>query len=102
MGVLFEATRYAAGSQDEISAETLLELCHNLLTRDKSQESNVVQLAHLSIKEYLTTGKWTEAEAHAVAAKSCLVALTENTSEHGLQRGPVGELLTYQNMLAIG
>ncbi|KAF8436736.1 hypothetical protein BGX38DRAFT_62102 [Terfezia claveryi] len=39
-----------------------------------------------SVKEYLIAGKWTEAEAHAIAAKSCLAALIENISEHGPQR----------------
>ena len=77
MEILLEATRYATGSQDEISAETLLDLCRNLLTWDKSEKSNVVQFAHLSVKEYLISGKWTEVEAHAMAAKSCLTTLIE-------------------------
>ncbi|RPB17905.1 hypothetical protein L211DRAFT_854672, partial [Terfezia boudieri ATCC MYA-4762] len=83
MEMLLEATRYATGSQDIISAEVLLELCRNLLTWDKSEKSNVVQFAHLSVKEYLIAGKWTEAEAHAIAAKSCLTVLI---SENGLPR----------------
>ncbi|RPB20958.1 hypothetical protein L211DRAFT_462101, partial [Terfezia boudieri ATCC MYA-4762] len=83
MEMLLEATRYAIGSQDIISAEVLLELCRNLLTWDKSEKSNVVQFAHLSVKEYLIGEKWTEAEAHAIAAKSCLTVLI---SENGLPR----------------
>ncbi|KAF8429793.1 hypothetical protein EV426DRAFT_570832 [Tirmania nivea] len=43
MEMLLNATGYATGSQD-ISAETLLELCRNLLTWDQSQRSNVVNL----------------------------------------------------------
>ena len=81
MEMLLEATRYATRSQDEVSPETLLDLCRNLLTWDKSEKSNVVQFAHLSVKEYLIAKKWTEAEAHAIAARSCLVVLTEKTHE---------------------
>jgi len=82
MELLLEATRYATGSQD-ISAESLLELCRNLLTWDKSEKSNVVQFAHLSVKEYFIAGKWTEAEAHGIAANACLMALIK---EH--ENGP--------------
>ena len=56
MEVLLKATRYATGSQDT-SAEVLLELCRNLLTWDKFKNSNVVQFAHLSIKEYFIARK---------------------------------------------
>jgi len=81
MEMLLDATRYATGPHNEISAETLLDLCRNLLTWDKSKKSNVVQFAHLSVKEYLISRKWTEVEAHAMAAKSCLTTLIEKPHE---------------------
>lgn len=52
----------------ELSVETLLKICHNLLVLDR--QSNIVRVAHLSVREFLEKGVGT-INAHTMASKFC-------------------------------
>lgn len=57
----------------ELSVETLLKICHNLLVLDR--QSNIVRVAHLSVREFLKKRPGI-INAHTMASKFCLTYMT--------------------------
>lgn len=57
----------------DLDKETILRFCNNLVTWDS--ELDVLRFAHLSVQEFLEETLCKTADAHAMAAETCLLAL---------------------------
>lgn len=53
-----------------LDARSVFKICHNLLTLDL--QSNIVQFAHLSVREFLEQTQFTTTEAHMMALEGCI------------------------------
>ena len=87
-------------------AHAVLSTCSSLLAVVTVDESPVIQFAHFSVKEYLTSGRLAEAKetvsrfhvsmipAHTIVAQACLgvlLHLDENITRDGLEDFPLAE-----------
>ena len=72
------AVSATVGHNTDVSRETILDLCFNLVIIDKALD--VFRFAHLSVREFLETKSAYEvSQAHATIAKGCLSLLIANT-----------------------
>ena len=98
---------YLADWRPEDPVHTVLSICSSLLVVIKQGEgSPVVQFAHFSVKEYLTSARLSEAKdaishfhvsmspAHTIVAQACLgvlLHLDENITKDSLEKFPLVE-----------
>ncbi|KAL0631453.1 hypothetical protein Q9L58_009685 [Maublancomyces gigas] len=79
---LWTKLSYWPGSIPRDGANTLLELCHNLVTWDGQLQ--VVRFAHLSVQEYLES-EFNSVDSHSMAAECCLLLLDPILASPGEQ-----------------
>jgi ankyrin repeat protein len=60
--------------EERLTGHVLLKLCHNLLTID--QQSDVVKIAHPSIRDFLENKYAPMVDSHILVAKTCLAFLS--------------------------
>ena len=97
---------FLADWRPEDPAQAVLSTCSSLLTVVTVDGSPVIQFAHFSVKEYLTSGRLAEAKdtisrfhvsmipAHTIVARACLgvlLHLGENITKDGLEDFPLAE-----------
>ena len=92
--------------REEDAAHAVRSTCSSLLTVVEKDGSRVIQFAHFSVKEYLTSRRLAEAKdtisrfhvsmtsAHTIIAQACLSVLLhidENITDDGLKNFPLAE-----------
>ena len=97
---------YLAEWRPEDVAHAVLSMCSSLLAVVKMDGSPVIQFAHFSVKEYLTSERLAQAKdtisrfhismisAHTIVAQACLgvlLHLDENITEDGLEHYPLSK-----------
>lgn len=99
-----EALQMGSEWERPISANTLMEMCQNLVELDT--ESNIFRFAHLSVREYFEEKEgFRTRDANTFVLNSCIESLQRLSGDHQLEITPFGEYaLAYwlQHCEAIG